>query len=259
MNILITGGNGYIAKSLIAAFKDIYNITTLTRIDFDLTNKKAVSEWFRGKYFDVVIHTAIMGGSRLKVDDQSIIELNLAMYNNLILNQSRFNKLISFGSGAELFSPDTPYGTSKTIISKCILENEKCYNIRIFGLFDENELPSRFIKSNIIRYINKENMVIHLNKIMDFFYMHDLINLVEYYIKTNKPRKEINCSYNQKYTLLNIADIINDLGDYKVPIIINDNSKLDFYCSYNEDFPISVLGLKQGICITYNKLLSNLK
>ena len=54
MNILITGGNGYIATSLYGmdiAFED--NITAITRKDFDLTDRKATNKWFDGKYFDV--------------------------------------------------------------------------------------------------------------------------------------------------------------------------------------------------------------
>ena len=78
MNILITGGNGYIAKSLTLGLGD-YNITSITRNDFDLTNRSSTDAWFKEKYFDVVIHTAIEGGSRLKQDDSSVF------YNNLIL------------------------------------------------------------------------------------------------------------------------------------------------------------------------------
>ena len=38
MNILITGGNGYIAKSLHNALKDKYNVLSVSRDNFDLTN-----------------------------------------------------------------------------------------------------------------------------------------------------------------------------------------------------------------------------
>ena len=47
MNILITGGNGYIAKSLIDKLKHLstYNITSITREDFDLTNKSHTDKY----------------------------------------------------------------------------------------------------------------------------------------------------------------------------------------------------------------------
>ena len=46
MNILITGGNGYIAKSL---SNRLNNTISITRNDFDLTDRKATDEWFKGK------------------------------------------------------------------------------------------------------------------------------------------------------------------------------------------------------------------
>ena len=43
MNILITGGNGYIAKSLA---NKLDNVTSITRKDFDLTDRKSADDWF---------------------------------------------------------------------------------------------------------------------------------------------------------------------------------------------------------------------
>jgi len=254
MKILITGGNGYIAKSLYSKFKDKYKVKVITRQTFDLTNGDLMREWFRGQYFDVVIHTAIKGGSRLYIDDDTIIKDNLAMHNNLLANKIQYDKFISFGSGAELFMPDTPYGISKKIITTSILNSENCYNLRIFGVFDENELTTRFIKLNILRYLKKEPMVIHTNKIMDFFYMQDLVNLVDHYIINSDLQKEINCCYDQKYTLMNIANIINSLDDHKVKIQIENKSKLEFYCTYNNQFPIDVIGLEKAIDMTYKAI-----
>ena len=154
MNILITGGNGYIAKSLSNNLTE-YNITTITRQDFDLVNRKATNDWFKDKYFDIVIHTAVVGGSRLKTDDGEIFYQNIQMFYNLLSNKHCFNNLIHFGSGAELGTPDSPYGISKNIINRIIKHEPNFHNIRIFAVFDENELNTRFIKSSIKKYINK--------------------------------------------------------------------------------------------------------
>ena len=50
MKILITGGNGYVAKSLFKALSNKYKVTSITRKDFDLTNKEETAEWFKGKF-----------------------------------------------------------------------------------------------------------------------------------------------------------------------------------------------------------------
>ena len=73
MNVLITGGNGYIAKSL---SKSLDNSISITRKDFDLTDRHATNKWFEGKHFDVVIHTAVKGGSRLLVDGGNVFYEN---------------------------------------------------------------------------------------------------------------------------------------------------------------------------------------
>ena len=51
MKILITGANGYIGKSLFNALKDKYDITAITRQDFDLTNVQSMIKFFENKYF----------------------------------------------------------------------------------------------------------------------------------------------------------------------------------------------------------------
>ena len=84
MNILITGGNGYIAKAMHKYFS---NSISITRKDFDLTDREATDKWFENKYFDVVIHTAVVGGSRLKKDDGNTFYQNIQMFYNLLNNK----------------------------------------------------------------------------------------------------------------------------------------------------------------------------
>jgi dTDP-4-dehydrorhamnose reductase len=252
MNILITGGNGYVAKSLYNAFKDQYNVTSITRQDFDLTDSSETIKYFSDKYFDVVIHCAIVGGSRLKSEDSSVIDQNLQMYYNLLSCKNKYNKFINFGSGAETYF-DTPYGWSKNIIYKSVLGKENFYNIRIFGIFDENEWDTRFIKTCIKKYINHEDMIIYQDKFMDFFYMKDLISLIDYYITNSNLPKEIDCSYSSLYKLSDIANIINDLDDHKVNIHIeNEGIALPYYGLAN--VMLNFIGIKEGIKEVYNKL-----
>ena len=87
MNILITGGNGYIAKSLFTALKDKYNVMSISRYDFDLTDREATNNFFKHRLFDVVIHCAVKGGSRLAEDNGNITDDNLSMYYNLLANK----------------------------------------------------------------------------------------------------------------------------------------------------------------------------
>ena len=166
MKILITGANGYIGKSLYSALQDKYEVTTITRNECNLNDILAVNNYFQDKYFDVIIHCAVKGGSRLQQDDWSVLDTNLQMYYNLYSNKNKFGKLIHFGSGAEICDNTNPYGFSKEVIRKSILNNNNFYNLRIFGVFDENELDTRFIKGNIKRYLNNEPMIVYQDKVI---------------------------------------------------------------------------------------------
>lgn len=252
--ILIFGCNGYIGKSLCDGLSFQYDVTATSRKNFDMTDYRGMSEWLADKYFDVAINAAVVGGSRLKTDDMMVLDKNLQMHYNIVANKDRFDRFISFGSGAEIFSPDTPYGMSKKIISNSIRTASQWYNIRVFAVFDENELDSRFIKANINRSLRGESMKIHSNKTMDFFYMKDLISLVKHYIDSDNPNKEINCSYPEKFTLLDIANKINGIAENEVSIEIDDSSSSDYYCGHEECMPIELIGLDAGIEETYKKL-----
>lgn len=258
IKILITGANGYIGKFLYRELKNIYQVNIVTRKDVDLTNSIQVHNFFKDKYYDIVIHCAIEGGHRLIKDTSKVLDNNLKMYYNLLEHKSCYNKFITFGSGAEIFLSQEPYGMSKNIISESIFEKDNFYSIRLYGIFDENELDSRFIKSNIIRYINKQPIQIHQNKFMDFFYIKDLLKVVCYYIDGNSPTpKEYECSYYNElpYSLLDIASIINNLDDYKVDISLNEKEiGTDYISTIKRELPISFIGLKEGIKQVYNKL-----
>jgi UDP-glucose 4-epimerase len=256
MKILITGKNGYIAKSLIKALSPNYNITSIGREDFELLDGKATKEWFSEKYFDLVIHTAIVGGNRLVPENSDVLTKNLMMYDNLMKCNANFDRFMNFGSGAEV-KHNTPYGFSKRIISQLMRDNPKNINVRIYSVFDENELYTRFIKSSIQKYINKEDIVIHQDKKMDFFYMKDLISLVEWYIDHREYNSQINfmsCSYLKKHTLSQVASLINDLDEHKVNIRIEDNGVGDDYCEAYSVLPFELTGLEEGIKETYKKL-----
>jgi len=254
MKILITGGNGYISKSLYNAFNSTYDVTCITRDDLDLASFQSVNNYFREKYFDVIIHCAVQGGNRLKEDSYNVMDVNLIMYYNLLLHKQNYGKLIHFGSGAEDNAPDSPYGLSKRVISKSISNIDNFYDIRIYAVFDENELDTRFIKSNILRYINHQPMEIHENKEMDFFYMKDLIKIVDHCIQTDQPyRSAIHCTYQNSYRLFYIANIINNLDTHRVRIEIERDNGTSYTGSFN-DLVLSYIGLEQGIRETYNKI-----
>ena len=216
MKILITGTNGYIGNYLSKYLK--HDITCLHRGVCDLTNSiDVVNFFYEHGTFDVVIHCAAVGGSRLKIDDNDVFHNNVQMFLNLVKNKNYFNRLIHFGSGAQKVDKG-PYGFSKRVIANMIEELDNFYNIIIYGLFDENELDTRFIKSCVNNCFNKTSIQVNENKLMDFFHMKDLKLVVDHYINEPNPLKTIECSYSEKFTLIQLAYMIKTICKSDSPV-----------------------------------------
>lgn len=252
MRILITGANGYIGKTLYNSLNTKYDVVSLSRKELDVTNLKQVKDYLKNKYFDVVIHCAVEGGLRLEPENSSILDSNLKMYYNLLECKNHFSKFFYFGSGAE--KQDTFYGLSKKVLNQSIQDKDNFHNVRIFAVFDENELEFKFVKTNIRNYITRKDIGIFQNKYMDFFYMDDLITLMNYCIVNNNLPKVIDCSYNYSPTLYNIAQIINNLDTYKVNINIKEWDMAPPFNGNFIDLGLKFIGLEQGIKNVYNKL-----
>ena len=261
MNVLVTGGNGYIAKSIARYCNTQFNLDIVTRAECNLEDRKSVDLFMQNKEYDCVIHTAIAGGSRLKDDESSVVFKNVSMVQNLLRHKNKFNRFINIGSGASIWMPDTPYGMSKQIIEKYVGELDEGFTLNVYGVFDEYELDTRFIKANIKRYIKKEPLSIHCNKYMSFFYMKDFINLLQQYVAldVNHLSKVIDCCYDKTYSLHEIAsDMINKLSDYSVPILETKNDEVEYYCGIKVPrsvAPANFIGIHKGIIETYKALL----
>jgi len=273
MKILITGGNGFIARHLKEYFGE-HEMVAPTHSQLDWTNGFDVDKFFEisGK-FDVVLHTAITGGKRTKVDTNQVLADNLTMFNNLYTNRRYYKRFINFGTGAELDRrrnidvsnkvvtsfPIDPYGMSKNLIARIIEDTDDFYNIRLFNVFAHDEDTARFIKTNIQRYINHDTLTVDMDRIMDFFYIDDLMTVVSYYMHSDPffLSKEMNAVYKDKITLTDICGVINQLSDYRCPIKIDRGGvELSYYGEAHPSIlpTLPLIGLGEGLKIMYNQL-----
>jgi GDP-L-fucose synthase len=277
MNILVTGANGFIGSNIIKLLSNDINFKFFNgnRNSIDLYSTESIERYLDKHQIDTVIHCAIEGGSRLKQDTYEMFYRNILMYENLIKFNDRYKTFINFGSGAEfdrrydisnvneydMFNtiPIDFYGLSKNIISKLSLNNRGSVNLRIFGCFYHNELNTRFIKNNINNYLNRQPIVIHQDRYMDFFYIEDLSNVVEYFLKNPvSSYKDINMSYLKKYKLSDIANIINELSSYKVDIKMENLSNGLNYTgngSLLNSLGLKFKGIELGIVECYNRFI----
>lgn len=279
MNILIIGKNGFISSSLCYYFaKNNYNFIQTSSSELDFINEKQVDNFMNSiDNYDYLIFTPIYGGRRTIEDSEEIIEKNKIMYHNLLKHKNKFKLIFYFGSGAA-FSRNTNiynydndklgksipdqtkdfYGYSKYYIENDIRNHNNIINLRIFNCFGFNEDENRMIKSNILNYINNVDMIIHQDRYFDFIYIEDLYKLIISFINGKQNNKEINCVYQEKLKLSDVAKIINDLGEKKVNISILNNIQGNSYCGkLNYNKIESFVGLRQGIKIIYDNILNN--
>ncbi len=249
LNILITGGKGNIATIIKNNLCLEYNIYSPSHSELDLLDIINLKDYIYKLNPDIIIHTAIIGGRRTKTDDYDVFYKNILMFENLLYCSKNVKMLINLDSAAIydrstdiinrketniLTIPKDFYGFSKYIIYKQSLLHNNIYNFRIFNLFHVNEEKDRFIKACINAKKNNSELLINDNKYFDFFYEDDFIKVLKYYLnnfdKVNLE-KTINICYDKKYKLSEIANLIENIGEYKkINIKIINNSSQYNYC-----------------------------
>lgn len=285
MNVLITGANGFIGSNLMTLLADMpgINLFAGTRETIDLYSSKSVREYLKRNEITKIIHCAIEGGRRHIADSPDIVYKNMLMFHNLIQCQEEHDTFINIASGAEfdrrtdIFRenertihyrvPPDYYGFSKNMIARNVLGYNKGINLRLFGCFYHNETPERFIRSNIERFIKDEPIIIHQDRYMDFIYLEDLVAVIKHLlIFTDKyhldhTKRDINMSYNDFYTLRQIAYMITQLDwRHNSEIIIEKEGMGLSYCGRPSNLTPNTLvdlklkGLKKGMQECYERL-----
>ena len=180
----ITAANSFIAKNILEQLD--YDFTTTTHDQLDLADTKAVDNFFtypKDKYFDVIIHTACVGGRINEPDDISDGLANLMMFENLLINRHSFDIFINIGSGAEV-KPTTYYGAAKNAIAKYIEKLDRMYNLRCWGVWGKYEKPNRFPI-----YCQTHDEVEIEEKLMRYIHVNDLIKKIAWLIETRPQQK----------------------------------------------------------------------
>ena len=213
MKVCVLGANGFVAKNVLRDTDWI----GVTRQELDLTNQKAVEDYFNTHEYDVVIHCAVIGGSRLKPDDGEVTHKNILMFENVV--RVFKGKVLYFSSGAALRGnpPTDPYGLSKWIIDRRIETIEDAYSLRIWGCYGPGELPTRF--SAVCKA--KGHVVIEKDRYFDFIDIEDVIKVVRDYVQGKRHDKEYNLVYPEKLLLSQWAERFGATWEIK------DNEGLD--------------------------------
>lgn len=251
MNIFLTGVNGFAGKNLKEYLEKKYTLFAPSRQELDLLNEEKVEKFFKTHKIDVVIHTALVGGSRKEEATESALNQNLRMFFNIVRNKDRFKKMIHCGSGAEYDKrfpivrvkeedfdkrvPADEYGYGKYICSKYIENTEDIVCLRIFALFGKGEdYRYRFISNAMCRNIFGLPITMNQDVYFDYIYINDFVRIVEYFINHNAKHKFYNIGTGKRVNLKTIAEKINELADKKSKILIRKKGLNKEYSCNNE-------------------------
>lgn len=262
MNILITGGDGYIAKHLRSFLSNQYIIYAPGKKELNCFDTDQVSIFFKTHSIDIVIHTALTGRDDLFSLDPLYLSNSLLMWKNLYNNRHRFNKLIQFGSAYEfpqnihnnrvmidnlyLDFPKSSYGYAKNLMARSCIDTENFYNLRIFGSFHHTEHDQRFFK----KLLKSKNFVIDKDREFDYFNLDDLSKVVDFMIAEDldwEGYQDINLVYSKKYSLYDQVLMFCDIQKINPDIIVNYKGfNLTGNSSLLDSFEIKFDGLENG-------------
>jgi UDP-glucose 4-epimerase len=211
MNILVSGGKGFIGHNLVRELKNKHNVTVIDRnknktfeesgvkyINLDLTNFKKIKPFFEG--IDIIFHMA----AEISIEDSISNPLKIFKNNYIstlnILEMCRiFNvKKLVFSSTAALYKDTAlksseddivhainPYAASKLACEILCRNYANTYNLetvilRYFNVFGENPRNKKYksvLPSFIERIKEKKPLLIYGsgNQTRDFVHVQDVV------------------------------------------------------------------------------------
>lgn len=236
--ILLTGGSGFLGKTIIEKFASSYEILAPNHNELDLLDSIEVLKYLEKNSVDLIIHAAAVGTSREKKQKIDIVSQNLRMFFNLVRSQKMYNRMIFFGSGAEYgkqrnihdvkeeefdeFVPHDEYGFSKYICAKYAETVNFITHLRLFAIYGKYEdYSTRFISNIICKALYNQPIIMYQNVYFDYLYINDFVQILEHLIQRKMEHTFYNIGRGQKIDLLTIAKrILYLMGKDALPIVI---------------------------------------
>ncbi|OGC92570.1 MAG: epimerase [candidate division Zixibacteria bacterium RBG_16_53_22] len=237
MNVLLTGGSGFIGKNLAEHLSRKHTVLAPSHAGLELLDGERVREFFRRHDVDVVIHSAVRPGHRNARDPSHQLYNNTRMFFNLVRNASRFRKMIFLSSGAvyderrylpnmkeEYFDTSVPadeHGFSKYICARYVERAENIVELRLFGVFGKYEdYAIRFISNAICKTLFNLPITLRQNRRFDYLYIDDLAPIVEYFIGHDARYKCYNVTPDEAVELLTLAGKVLAVSGKDLPIVV---------------------------------------
>jgi UDP-glucose 4-epimerase len=235
MNILLTGGSGFIGRNIKESFlNDKHAIMAPSRKELDLFDDKSAEQFFINNSFDVVIHAAARPGHR-NAPAGGYLTTNSRMLFNLLKYKDSWGRLINMGSGAiydmtnyqpkmkeEYFGthiPSDEHGFTKYIFGKMFPFLKNVVDLRLFGVFGKYEdYAIRFISNAICKTLFDVPVTLRQNRKFDYLYIDDLMPILDHFISHDLKYSEYNITPDKSSELMQIAMTIRNISSRDIDI-----------------------------------------
>ena len=158
MEILVTGGSGFIGKAFIKRYKKTLDIVAPSHEQMDLMDARSVDAFFKGHDFGAVVHLAGLS----ETGRSQVLEAdNVIMFKNIqyVAIRHGVKKLITVGEGVDFDSrrpiidftesmfgehvPTDGYGLGKYMITRLASKDKISTVLRMFNVFGAGGGQSR--------------------------------------------------------------------------------------------------------------------
>lgn len=241
--VMIFGGSGFVGKNLSESLHN-YQIIKPSRNEVNVLDEKAVRDILRTETPDIVINALDSNA----VDNY--FEERLRMFHNLAKYSTYYGKMIYFGSGAEYgrtmpikditeeevtrIVPIDSYGFCLQQMTIYARASDNIYNLRLFGIFGKYELwQKRFISNSICKALYGYPITIRQDKLFDYLCIDDLVKMTEWIIANEPKYHDYNAVSGKSILLSKIAELINEVGETRVPILIANEGVGKSYTASN--------------------------
>ena len=264
MEILVTGGSGFIGKAFIKSYRKVFDIVAPSHEEMDLTDARSVDAFFKGHKFDAVLHLAGMG----ETGKSAVLEAdNVIMFKNIqyVAIRNGVKKLITVGEGVDFdrsqpivdyaetkFGEHVPtdgYGLGKYMITRLAAKDKISTVLRIFNVFGMGGGQSRPINKIVAAGSKgKAKIVIERDRTVSGISIDDAVHVIGEFLRKNYPRGDYNLVAADKMSYVAIAKLVKRLvrkdgGDIEI-VVKNPEPDLE-YSAVNTKL-VETTGIKIG-------------
>jgi UDP-glucose 4-epimerase len=237
MNVLLTGGSGFIGKNILETMRGSHAFIAPGHRELDLLDENAVEAFFQAHDVDVVVHSAVKPGHRNAKDPTNLFYEDTRMFFNLMRCSSLYKKMIVLSSGAaydircdlrkvseDFFGRHVPadeHGFFRYVSGKYIELAENIVELRIFSIFGKYEDYSiRFISNAICKAVYDLPITLRQNRLFDYLYVNDFAPVLDYFIQNNPRHRAYNVTPDQAIELYGVAQKIRAISGKDLPILV---------------------------------------